>query len=75
LYFAPHAANKGSVRETFAANQLGYQHSLEYTATGDFLVDGIYTVEIGGKKKGNSQIEGILNAYILADDIEYRQWE
>ena len=68
---APHAANKGSVRETFAANQLEYRHSLEYTATGDFLVDGIYTVEIGGKKKGNSQIEGIPNAYILADDIEY----
>jgi predicted AAA+ superfamily ATPase len=71
---APHAANKGSVRETFAANQLGYQNSLEYTANGDFLIDGIYTVEIGGKKKGNSQIEGIPNAYILADDIEYGNW-
>jgi hypothetical protein len=71
---APHASNKGSVRETFAANQLGYQNSLEYTANGDFLIDGIYTLEIGGTHRGgqgNSQIEGIPNAYILADDIEY----
>ena len=68
---APHAANKGSVRETFAANQLGYQYSLEYTTAGDFLVEGTYTLEVGGRKKGKAQIEGIPNAYILADDIEY----
>ena len=52
---APHAANKGSVRETFAANQLGYQYSLEYTTAGDFLVDGTYTLEVGGRKKGSKK--------------------
>jgi hypothetical protein len=35
------------------------------------LVEGTYTLEVGGSRKGKAQIEGIPNAYILADDIEY----
>ncbi len=42
-----------------------------YTAKTDFLVDGKYNFEVGGRKKGKEQIEGLPNAYIAADDIEY----
>jgi predicted AAA+ superfamily ATPase len=61
----------GSVRETFFANQIKEFHRLSYTPRGDFLVDGTYTFEIGGKDKNMRQIEGIPGAFIAADDIEY----
>ena len=38
----------------------------------DFLVDGIYTFEIGGKRKRYSPIEGIPDGFIVADDIKRR---
>ena len=38
----------------------------------DFLVDGIYTFEIGGKRKRYSPIEGIPDGFIVADDIKIR---
>jgi hypothetical protein len=44
---------------------------VEYPEKGDFLIDGKYTFEIGGKSKNNRQIYSLPNAYIAADDIEY----
>ena len=38
------------------------------------MVDGKYTIEVGGASKTNKQIAGEPNAYILADDIEF-PWE
>ena len=35
----------------------------------DFTIGG-YTFEIGGRKKGQRQIEGVPNAYVVKDDIE-----
>lgn len=62
---------QGTVRETFAVNQLAYQHKVEYKkANGDFLVDGKYTMEVGGNSKDYTQIAHIPNSYILADDME-----
>ncbi|HKJ41303.1 MAG TPA: AAA family ATPase [Sunxiuqinia sp.] len=61
----------GHVRETFFANQLKESHRLQYAEKGDFLVDGKYTFEIGGKNKGTEQIQGLANAFVVADDIEY----
>ena len=37
---------------------------------GDFKVDGKYTFEVGGPDKGFSQIAGVKESYVLADDIE-----
>lgn len=37
---------------------------------GDFLVDGKFTIEVGGQAKGFEQIAGVDNSYIFADDIE-----
>ena len=62
----------GTARETFAVSQLnngGCQ--VEYGRHGgDFMVDGKYTFEVGGKDKGYAQIAGIGDSYILSDDIE-----
>ncbi len=62
---------KGSVRETFFANQLKTLHQLQYLGKGDFLVNGTYTFELGGKSKGQKQLLGMQDAFIAADDIEY----
>ena len=70
LVIEPEEANIGNIRETFFANQLKKSHQVTMSEASDFLVDGIYTFEIGGKRKGYSQIEGIPNGFIVADDIE-----
>lgn len=64
------SSNTGNLRETFFLNQLGQQHTIAYTQTGDFLVNDTYTFEVGGHNKTTKQIEGIPRAYIAADDIE-----
>lgn len=61
----------GSLRETFFANQVKYSHQLSISEQSDFLIDNKYTIEIGGKEKGYRQLEGLNNAFIAADDIEY----
>ena len=63
--------NIGNVRETFFANQTGYGHQLTFPDKGDFLVDGKYLFEIGGKQKSNRQISGIDHGFIAADEIEF----
>ncbi len=61
----------GTVRECFAVNQLGYNHTVEYgKVQGDFKVDGKWIFEVGGEKKTFAQIADLPNSYILADDIE-----
>lgn len=61
----------GTVRETFAVNQLSAGHRVEYGKEhGDFRVDGTWTFEVGGEKKGFKQIADIPNSFILADGIE-----
>ena len=62
---------KGNIRETFFANQLKESHRIQYAEKGDFLADQTYTFEIGGKEKSSKQLEGIDNAFVAADDIEY----
>jgi len=64
-------ANVGNIRETFFANQLAYQHQLNYSENGDFLIDEKYFFEVGGKNKNNQQIKELSNAFIAADDLEY----
>jgi predicted AAA+ superfamily ATPase len=63
--------NTGTLRETFFCNQLGYQHQVEYSKQGDFLIDHHITFEIGGQAKEGKQVAAVENAYIVADDIEY----
>ena len=65
----PTKAEIGTLRETFAICSLSESHTVEYgKAQRDFKVDGKYTFEIGGRSKGFSQIAGVENSYIFADD-------
>lgn len=43
--------NDGNKRETFFANQVAMNHTLTIPPKGDFLVDNIYTFEIGEKTR------------------------
>jgi len=61
----------GNVRETFFANQLRKNHEVHLSEVSDFLIDGKFTFEIGGKEKGKKQIAGLEDAYVVSDDIEY----
>lgn len=60
----------GNLRETFFLNQLAVTHEVSASTKSDFQVDE-YTFEIGGRNKGNAQIEGIDKAFVVKDDIEY----
>jgi len=63
-------SEKGGGRETFFANQMRGIAALSLPDVGDFLVDGKYVFEIGGKDKNSKQIQGLKNAWIAADRIE-----
>jgi len=70
--FYPEDLNRGTLRETFIANQLSVHHQLTYPAKGDFLVDGKILLEVGGKNKNLKQIAGFEQAFVVKDDIEFR---
>ncbi len=61
---------KGTLREQFFVSQLDVAHQLHYARNGDFLVDEKFTFEIGGKNKHFTQISGVSDSYVAADDIE-----
>ena len=66
---APTKVEVGTLRETFAVGCLSESHSVEYGKTqGDFKVDAKYTFEIGGRSKDFSQIAGVEDSYVFADD-------
>jgi hypothetical protein len=79
MYAIADGVNIGALRELFFVNQLRNAHSVhphvlestvELAGSGDFVVNGLHTFEIGGKKKGFKQISGVENAFVVADDIE-----
>ncbi len=63
-------AEIGNVRETFFMNQLHVVDDPITSSVSDFMVGDI-TFEVGGKKKKQKQIQGVDNAYVVKDDIEY----
>lgn len=66
---APTKVEVGTLRETFAVGCLSESHNVEYGKTqGDFKVDAKYTFEIGGRSKDFSQIAGVEDSYVFADD-------
>jgi predicted AAA+ superfamily ATPase len=60
----------GTMRETFFYSMVSYFHSLDYPKSGDFIIDEIYTIEIGGKSKDFKQLKNVKNGFVVADDIE-----
>ncbi len=62
--------NIGTVREAFFLSQLAVDHAVTYPAKGDFLVDGKYLFEVGGRKKSFEQIKDVADSYLAVDDTE-----
>ena len=70
MYAYSAQANIGTVRETFFMNQLRCSHDVTYPAKGDFLIDGKYLFEVGGRKKSFEQIKDVENSFLAVDDTE-----
>ncbi len=66
---AEDTSNKGNIRETFFLNQMRVKHDVFTSPIADFLIDN-KTFEVGGRNKGQKQIEGVENGYVVKDDIE-----
>lgn len=66
---AANRAETGNVRETFFMNQTRVMNEVISSTVSDFEING-KTFEIGGRKKGQKQIEHIHEGYIVKDDIE-----
>ncbi len=60
----------GTIRETFVVNALKNKYPIATPAKGDILLDGKYTVEIGGKSKMFSQIYDMPNPVLIKDGVE-----
>ena len=70
-YALKNAPDVGSLRETFFLNQLkNAGHQVGLPKAGDFIIDGKWTVEIGGKTKESKQIKSVKNSFLVLDDIE-----
>jgi hypothetical protein len=63
----PHV-NIGVERETFFYSQARKDHVVAYTGTGDFVVDGRWTFEVGGTGKGFTQIADLPDSYVVNDE-------
>jgi predicted AAA+ superfamily ATPase len=61
----------GSLRETFFQNQVSNDHTVNHSPHTDFIVDQSYSFEIGGKGKGRRQIQGLQQAWVVKDDLEF----
>ena len=61
----------GNLRETFFANQLSVTHKVNISPVSDFIVDDKFTFEIGGNKKGFSQMANVDNSFVVADNLDY----
>lgn len=66
---APERADIGNVRETFFMNQTRVCNDVRSSDISDFEING-KVFEIGGRKKGQKQIESADDGYIVKDDIE-----
>ena len=63
-------ADAGTARKSFFSSMMSHSHTIHHAPQGDLLVDEKYFFEVGGKKKGFSQIADLPNSYVVADNIE-----
>ncbi|MGN0235068.1 MAG: ATP-binding protein [Paludibacteraceae bacterium] len=59
----------GNLRETFFYNQTRVLLPVRASREADFTI-GEYTFEVGGKKKGQRQLEGVEHGIVVRDEIE-----
>lgn len=65
-------ADTGNVRETFFLNQTRVRQEVVASSVADFSI-GPWTFEVGGRRKGRKQVEGVDHAFIVKDGIEFGQ--
>ena len=71
MYSLSEKTNVGTKRETFFLNQIRSSgHDVSYPDKGDFIVDGKYLFEVGGKDKSFNQIKDIPDSFLAIDDVE-----
>ncbi len=61
---------RGTVRETYFNSLVKVSHTVQYSPSVDFLVDGQYHFEVGGKNKSSKQVNDE-KTWIVKDDLEY----
>ena len=61
----------GAEREATFASLLSVNHEVNFAKNGDFIVDGRYLFEVGGKGKGFAQIRNIPDSFVVADEVEF----
>lgn len=64
-------SNIGAVRETYFANQVSKNETVNLAQKGDFLVNENFIFEIVGKSKSGKQIPDHQNSFIVRDQIEF----
>ncbi len=60
----------GNIRETVFITSVKPKYDVTSSSVSDFKI-GKYTFDVGGKNKKQKQIQGIENAFVVKDDIEY----
>lgn len=65
----PDTAEIGNVRETFFMNQMRVHHDILSSPISDFQI-GNKVFEIGGRNKGQKQLQSAPDGYVVKDDIE-----
>lgn len=66
---APEKTDIGTLRETFFVRAVGVLHDVRAGQGSDFLVNGRFHFEVGGRNKGSGQLAGKTDAFIALDDI------
>jgi predicted AAA+ superfamily ATPase len=64
-------AETGTIRESFFYNQVNNMYDVKSSPVSDFLVEGKYTFEVGGRNKNSKQIKNTEHSFVAADNIEY----
>ena len=70
MYALSSSPDTGTIRETFFLNQVRQVREVNYPARGDFLVDGKWLFEVGGRGKTFDQIADDTNGFLAVDDTE-----
>ncbi len=68
---APAQPDPGTLRETFLLASLPENTPVCAAPKADFLIEGKYTIEVGGPNKDSHQIKDLTNAHLAIDDIEH----
>ena len=70
MYALGTTADTGTLRESFFSAMMSHSHTIHHAPQGDLQVDEKYLFEVGGKKKGFTQIADLPDSYVVADSIE-----